>query len=156
MKLKVILAQIWAFLSGLFKKFDKFIDQFAPIAIKVVDAIKTVNESTTGDIIETILAAVIPGNADDKAIRVIRAKLKEILPKLLLQLNITQSIAAIENPNEQLKAIINAINMSPDEVKNMYYHVFSTKILEALSDGKLTWSESVHIAEYYYVHIYKK
>ena len=55
--------------------------------------------------------------------------------------------------NAQAKAIIAAINMSPDEIKNAYYHTFAVLILEKISDGKLTWSESVQIAEYYYNNI---
>lgn len=156
MKLKLFFARMWAFLVNLFNKVDKLVEKVAPVAINIVEEIKKINESTTGDIIELILSKAIPGIKDDILIATIRARLKEILPKLLLQMNIANSISQIEDPNEQLKAIINAINMSPDETKNMYYHGLCTLILQSLSDGKLTWSESVQVAEYYYVHIYKK
>jgi hypothetical protein len=46
--------------------------------------------------------------------------------------------------------------MSPNEARNAYYHALAAMILEALSDKKLTWSEAVQIAEYYYTNIYKK
>lgn len=156
MKLKIIFATIWAFVTNLWKKADQLVEKVTPIAIKVVNELKKINESTTGDIIDMIVSAVIPGTNDDKIIDLIRLKLKEILPKVLLQLNLAQSIADIKDPNEQLKAILTAINMSPDQTKNAYYHTFCVMIIESLADGKLTWSESVHISEYYYSNIYKK
>lgn len=154
--MKKFLKKIWGFLVKLWNKADELVEKFTPIAIKVVDVLKTVNESTTGDIIELVLSRIIPGPADDAAIRLAREKLKVILPKVLLQLNLANAISQIADPNEQLKAILAAINMSSDETKNAYYHVLCSMILEALADGKLTWSESVQIAEYYYSNIYKK
>ena len=156
MKIKMLWATIIAFISSLWKRADKLVHQIAPIAISVVEAVKKVNESVTGDIIEHIIESIIPGVQDDVIIGLIRTKLKDVLPKLIIELNIANSIANIEDPNEQIKAIINAINISPDETKNTYYHVLCTKIVEALSDGKLTWSESIHITEFYYSNIYKK
>lgn len=156
MKLKLFLAKVLAFIASMWKKLDSIVDKLAPVAIKIVDEIKKVNESTTGDIIDLILSKAIPGTADDAAIDIIRAKLKEILPKILLGLKMSESIANIQDQNEQLKAIIIAINMSPDEVRNAHYHTLCAMILEAGADGKITWSESVQIAEFYYMYIYKK
>ena len=156
MKLKIFITQIWVFLTGLWKKASDEVKQIAPIAVKAVNVLKNINDSFAGDIVETVLASIIPGKADDVAINMIRAKLKQILPKVIIQLNIANTISNIQDPNEQLKAIVVAINMSPDETKNIYYHSLCVLILESLADGKLTWSESVHIAEYYYSNIYKK
>lgn len=155
MKLKKFLARIWAFVAMLWKQVDAFVEKIAPVAIKVVDQIKSINESTTGDVIELIITSVIPGGADDKIIRAVRAKLKKILPKILLGMNMSESIAKIKDPNEQLKAIVLAINMSSDEQKNAHYHTLCVQVLNALADGKLTWSESILIAEYYYTNIHK-
>ena len=156
MKLKLFIARILAFISSLWNKVDKIIDTIAPVSINVVEQIKKINESTTGDIIEILLSNIIPGKGDDLVIIAIRAKLRQILPQILLQMNIVRSVAEIPDINDQMKAIITHINMSPNETKNAYYHIFCTKILEALSDGKLSWSESVQIAEFYYSNIYKK
>lgn len=155
-KMKNVLKKIWLFIAGLWNSLDALIEKYAPIATKVVEAIKTVNESTTGDVIEMILAAVIPGKADDVFIRALREKLRKILPEIILKLSIAKSVAEIEDPNEQMKAILAQINLSSNEAKNIYYHGLCALILEALSDKKITWSESVQIAEYYYTNIYKK
>lgn len=154
--MKKFFAMILAFLVSLWNKADQLVKRVTPVAIGVVNEVKKINESFTGDIIETIITAVIPGTADDKIIKTIRDKLRTTLPKVLTVLNISQSIAQIEDPNEQLKAIINAINLSSDEAKNTYYHGLCALIIQDLSDGKVTWSEAVQIAEYYYTNIYKK
>lgn len=156
MKIKLFLTQIWVFLSSLWTKASDEVKKITPIAIGAVNALKGINDSFAGDIIETVLSAIIPGKVDDIVIHNVRVKLKEILPKVIKQLNIANSISNIQDPNEQLKAIVVAINMSSDETKNIYYHSLSVLILQSLADGKLTWSESVQIAEFYYTKIYKK
>ena len=156
MNLKVLLAQIMAFISRLWKKANDEVKQITPIAVGAVNVLKSINESTTGDIIELVLSTIIPGKADDVLIKVIREKLKKVLPKIIMNLNIVNSISKIQDPNEQLKAIVLAINMSDDDTKNVYYHSLCVLILQSLADGKLTWSESIQIAEYYYTNIHKK
>lgn len=156
MKLKLFLAQIWDFISGIWKKASNEVKKIAPIAVKSVEVLKSINESFAGDVIETVITSIIPGKADDVFIAMLRQKLRVILPKVILNLNIGNAIANIGDPKEQLKAIVLAINMSSDETKNIYYHSLCVLILEALADGKLSFSESVQISEYYYTNIYKK
>ena len=156
MKIKLFLTQILVFLTSLWTKASDEVKKIAPVAVKTVNVLKMVNESFAGDIIETVLATVIPGKVDDLIIHNARIKLREILPKVIIQLNIANSISQIQDPNEQLKAIVVAINMSSDETKNVYYHSLCVLILQSLADGKLTWSESVQVAEFYYSNIYKK
>ena len=154
-KSKALFLKIKLFVLKIWDKADELIDIIAPVAINVVEQIKTINESTTGDIIELIISKAIKGNADDIIIHQLREKLKTELPKVLEIMQTALNIAKVDDANLQVKQIIAAINLSPDEVKNVYYHTFAVLILEKISDGKLTWSESVMIAEYYYNKIYK-
>jgi len=156
MKFKLFLAQILDFIAGLWKKTTNEVKKITPISVNAVNVLKSVNDSFIGDIVETVIASIIPGKADDVFIKMLRERLRVILPKVILQLSIVDSIANTENINEQLKAIVLAINMSPNETKNIYYHSLCVLILEGLADGKLTFSESVQISEYYYTNIYKK
>jgi len=156
MRLKLFLAQIWDFISGIWKKTTSEIKRITPIAVKAVNALKSINDSFAGDVIETVIASIIPGKTDDIFIAMLRQKLREILPKVILNLNIVNSISNIGDANEQLKSIVSAINMSSNETKNIYYHSLCVLILESLADGKLSFSESVQISEYYYTNIYKK
>lgn len=156
MKLKNFLAKILAFIASIWQKATDEVKILTPIAVKIVNAIKTVNESTVGDVIEIIIEAVIPGNAEGPIIDAVRDKLKVLLPKILKQLQVSNAIANIADHNEQLRAIIASINLSPDETRDMYYHGLCGLILKDLADGKLTLAESFDIGQYYYLNIYKK
>ena len=148
LKIKLFIIQIW-------DKADGLVERIAPIAINVVEQIKQVNESTAGDVIELIISKSIKGKADDLIIRQVRDQLRKRLPEVLEIMRLSMNIAKVDDKNLQVKMIIDAINLSPDEIRNAYYHTFCAMILEKISDGKLTWSESVMIAEYYYNKIYK-
>ena len=155
MGLKTILQAILAFISSIWRKTTDEVKIITPIAINIVNAVKSVNESFIGDVIEGVLKIAIPGDSEDKIIIQIRARLKEVLPKLILQLNLVDSIANISDTDEQLKAILGVINIAEDEKKRIFYHSLCSLIINSLADGKLTWSESVLIAEYYYTEVYK-
>lgn len=148
--IKGIWSKIKTFVTNLWSDVNKMADKLCPIAINVVDAIKTVNSSASGDVIELIISKLIPGSADDAIISLVRKWLTENLPKIATDLKIVNSISKIKDKNEQLKAICNAINVSNDETKNVIYHTLASKILEALSDGKITWGEAVMLSQYYY------
>ena len=142
MSLKSFVTNVWkkliTFVKKTYKKVDELANKFCPIAINVVEAMKKVNEGTVGDVIEFIVTTAIPGNKDDIVVKALRGKLKLILPKIITQLTIVNSIAEIE-----------------DETKNALYHSFGALALEKLSDGKLSWSEAVQLTEWWYLNIYK-
>jgi len=148
LKIKLFIIQIW-------DKADELVERIAPIAINVVEQIKQVNESTAGDVIELIISKAIKGNADDLIIRQVREQLRKRLPEVLEIMRLSMNIAKVDDKNLQVKMILDAINMSPDAVKNAHYHTFCTLVLEKISDGNLTWGESVIIAQYYYDNIYR-
>ena len=154
-KLKVFFAKVELFIAQLWEKTDELVERIAPVAINVVEQIKNINESSTGDIIELIISKAIKGVADDLIIRNLRAKLREKLPEVLEVMRTALNIAKVDDANLQVKMILDAINMSPDAIKNAHYHTFCSMLLEKISDGKLTWGESVIIAQYYYDNIYK-
>ena len=154
-KLKVFFAKVELFIAQLWEKTDELVERIAPVAINVVEQIKQVNDSTAGDIIELIISKAIKGDADDLIIRNLRAKLREKLPEVLEIMRLSMNIAKVDDANLQVKMILDAINMSPDAVKNAHYHTFCSMLLEKISDGNLTWGESVIIAQYYYDNIYK-
>ena len=143
LKIKLFIIQIW-------DKADELVERIAPIAINVVEQIKQVNESTAGDVIELIISKAIKGNADELIIRQVREQLRKRLPEVLEIMRLSMNIAKVDDKNLQVKMIIDAINFSPDEIKNQRYHDFCAFVLVKISDGKLTWGESVKIAEEYY------
>ena len=154
-KLKALFLKIKLFIVQLYSKADELIERIAPVAINVVEEIKKINETTTGDIIELIITKAIKCEADDLIIRNLRVKLKEKLPEVIEVMRLALNIAKVDDKNLQAKMVLDAINFSPDQVKNAHYHTFCSMLIESVSDGKLTWGESVIIAQYYYDNIYR-
>ena len=154
-KIKAIFYEVKAFVLTIYDKADELVERIAPVAINVVEEIKKINETTTGDIIELIITKAIKGEADDLIIRNLRVKLKEKLPEVIEVMRLALNIAKVDDKNLQAKMVLDAINFSPDQIKNAHYHTFCSMLIESISDGKLTWGESVIIAQYYYDNIYK-
>ena len=155
-KLKVFFAKVELFIAQLWAKTDELVERIAPIAVKVVEQIKTINETTTGDIIELIITKAIKGEADDLIIRNLRVKLKEKLPEVIEVMRLALNIAKVDDKNLQAKMVLDAINFSPDQIKNAHYHTFCSMLIESVSDGKLSWGESVILSQYVYDNLYKK
>ena len=155
-KIKIIFLEVKAFVLNIIDKADELVERIAPIAVKVVEQIKTINETTTGDIIELIITKAIKGEADDLIIRNLRVKLKEKLPEVIEVMRLALNIAKVDDKNLQAKMVLDAINFSPDQIKNAHYHTFCSMLIESISDGKLTWGESVILAQYVYDNIYQK
>ena len=155
-KIKIILLKVKAFVLTIYDKADELVERIVPVAINVVEEIKKINETTTGDIIELIITKAIKGEADDLIIRNLRVKLKEKLPEVIEVMRLALNIAKVDDKNLQAKMVLDAINFSPEQVKNAHYHTFCSMLIESVSDGKLTWGESVILAQYVYDNIYQK
>lgn len=123
--------------------------EYLPIAIKAVEALKKVMNSPVDDIILTVVGIVIPGIPSDK-VNIIKDKIEAALPKILLEMNLVNSITNIEDTNAQLQAILNALKVSTDDTKAEKYHTLASKLLVILSDGKVSWGEAVMFTEWYY------
>lgn len=156
LKLKVFFAKVKLTILSILAKAEDLIEKIAPVAINFVDAVKSINESAVGDFIELVVTKAISGNADDIVIRNLREKLKESLPDILEEMRLVLRLSQIEDNNLQLKAIIDAIQMSPDKTKDYYYHTFAIIVTERISDGHLSMSDSVFIAEQYFKLIHNK
>lgn len=150
------LRRLWAAIANLFYKVEHEVKVLVPIAIGVVEGTKKVMDGPVDDIILSIIKNAIPGDADDKLIDKVHKTVEEWLPKILLELKLVNSVASIEDRNEQLKAILAQLKLSSDETKNIIYHGIASLILEKLSDGKFDWTDATAVAEYYYQHEVKQ
>lgn len=150
-----ILGKIFRIIGSLFKSLSSELKKLVPIAIGVVQAVKVVMENPTTDFILRIIKIAIPGDSDNKIIDFVTNKLKEELPKILVALSLSEAIANIEDPEEQVKAVLEKFKFSSDVQKDTFYHNLAFQVMEALADGKLTWSESITLSEYYYKGIVK-
>lgn len=153
--MKKLVKKIWDAVKKVYAKMVLKTRSMVPVAINVVQALKVIMDSPVDDILAAIVKAAIPGDADNVLIDKITATIKEYLPKVLFELKLVDSIANIDDPNEQLKAIITQLQLSSNETKAIVYHGLATLILEKLSDGELSFSDAATIAEYYYQNVAK-
>lgn len=108
-----------------------------PEIIQIVNNIKTFVDSPGCDVLTTI----IPGTIDDT----VKVLLRKYLPDLLKALNTSNDIANLPTLNDQLKAIINEIQLSPDAARDILYHGIASKLTETITGQ--TWDESILIAQ---------
>ncbi len=144
-----IFKKIVAFIKKLYTSLKDETKHYLPIAISLVEGIKKVMDSPVDDVVLGVLEVVIPSIPKDK-VDTIKAKIEVALPKLLTELNLINSIANIENVNDQLQAILDALKVSSDDIKAEKYHTLASKLLVILGDGKITWGEAVMFTEWYY------
>lgn len=147
--MKKFFKKIFAFIKKLYNSLKDETKQYLPIAIGAVEALKKLLDSHVDDVALAIVTTLIPSIPADK-VNLVKAKLEAALPKILLEMNLVNSIANIEDPNAQLQAILDALKLSSDDVKAEKYHTLASKILVVLSDGKVTWGEAVMLTEWYY------
>lgn len=147
--------------KNLFKKadtaYDKLEESAKPIvriAVKVVQTIKTFNESPTADLIAVILGSIKPGEADDILISNVRKWLSKELPKLAIKLALVDTTINLKGPDAKLKEIINALQLS--ENKGEKALAFASQLALFLSDGKLTEDEIKTVVKDYYDKFVKK
>ena len=138
--------------------YSKLVDEtktYIPMAIRVVEVLKEVMDSPVDDIILAIMTRLVP-TLPLAQVAIVKAKIEEYLPKLLLELNLVNDIANAGSINEQMQMILDALNLSSDEVKAEKYHLIASKLLVILSDKKVTWGEAVVFTEWYYQEYVKK
>lgn len=151
-----IIKKMWDFIMKLWNRLDETTRQVTPVAISIIQGIKNVMDTPVDDILLSIIEQAIPGDADNILIEKIKRVVEEWIPKILFDLNIANAIANIEDPNQQLQAILGKLKLSSQETQNIFFHGLGALILEKLSDGKLSWSDSTAIAEYYYKNIHQQ
>ena len=117
------------------------------ISVLIVENIKKFVVSPGAD----ILTALIPGDIDDKIKNLLRNK----LPVILTELKLADSCAGLMDQNEITACAIRTLQGLDDNIQSAFFHSLSVLIAEIIADGKLTWSDSVYLSEWYYQHIYK-
>ena len=99
-----------------------------------------------------ILTAIIPSEVDDN----IKVKLREWLPKLLIQLKLADKCANLTDKDAIVKCAVETLQSIDGDVKSAFLHNLSILIAKVAADGKLDWSDGVLILEWYYQNKYNK
>lgn len=142
--MKKLLKNIGDFISKLFKNILPSAQKAIKIGIDITEAIKTFD--TNSPFAADILTQIIPGDLDDK----IKDKIREQLPKIMVELKLVDATIGLKDPNEILVAATKVIQQLEGDYSSAFLHSLSALITKVASDGKLTWSDSVYLAEFLY------
>jgi len=145
-----LLRKIWRFIENLFSRVEEEVERYVPIAVNIVEGVKRTVESDQFISVTEIVKFAIPGDTDDKIIDKVLEITKKYIPKIALQLRIVESITDIEDVNEQMIAVVEALKEVNNEEKNDYWHELASFVLRRLADGRISLGEAGAIAEYHY------
>lgn len=139
--MKKIWIKIKEFWTVITKKSIDSLKENAYIAIKVVNTLKNIVEGPYMDVI----VALTTTNIDN----VILEKLRKILPDVAAKLAITQEVLNAPN-HEIINKLLDFLKSQNKDVRATFYIALAGKINEALSDGELSFSEAVSLAQIVY------
>jgi hypothetical protein len=147
--MKKILEQIKAWLQAKFKAGFDAAKKNSHIAVKVTEQLKNVIGSPVADLI----TALIPGELDNE----IKYKLRKILPEVAAKVGIAHNIIqASDDPTTALASIKAYIESLGGTARRDWWVLFSANVLEALSDGEISYSDLIKLSQMAYDELYKK
>jgi len=153
--MKRLLKKVKRFVIKLYKKLTGKLEEILPIVIHTIEGLKKITDTYTDEVLLEIIKKSIPGKADDVLIDKVHKAVVDYLPKLIFQLNLVYELNELDSVEYKLKVIMTYIKDMDKESKKMIYHGFASLLIDKMADGKLTWSESVHLSEYAYRRILK-
>jgi hypothetical protein len=129
-------------LRKLFAKSKLFAEKYVHPSVDVVNALKQLIDSP----VVPLITAIIPGTLDD----VIAARVKQLLPEVLKVLGFVEDCIDAKNGDTVLQCAIAKIRLFNETRKDAAWHNIATLLSQYLSDGKLSGSEAIHLAEMSY------
>jgi hypothetical protein len=133
--------KILKFLKNLFARTRFYVQQFITPSIHVVEALKAFLDTPAAP----ILTALIPGHVDD----VIADRLRKYLPIVLQALGLVEDIRG-KSPEVIIQLALAKLRLLNPDGQNAAWHNIASLLGHYLSDGKLSWSEAIHLAEMSY------
>lgn len=147
MSVGTFLKKLWNGVKKLFQGLKPELKKAIEIGATIVDNMKKFAESPAAD----LLTAIIPGDLDDK----VKAKLRELLPKILTEMKLVESCTGLTDSNEIVACGIRTLQqIAGDHIKDSarknFYDSLAVMIAEVAADGKLSWDDSKIILKWYY------
>jgi len=136
-----IFKKVIDWIEGLFSKASHTLtDVVLPAAIAVTNALKTLTDLDTADII-----GHIAGQAGAAA----EEKIKNLLPDIITKLQLAQQFKGL-SPNETLANIMKLVGSSAAITQTAFWIEFSGMLATAMQDDKLSLAESASLLKYWY------
>lgn len=142
--MKKVIKKILVFIKRLFSGINPVLQKAVSIGVEVTEAIK--NFDTTNPYVGDIITTLIPGTVDD----LIKMKLREMLPKIVVQLKLVKETQGLKDPDQIMLAAVKIIKQLDGDYKSAFLHNLSIIVAKVAADGKLSWSDAVYLLEWYY------
>ncbi len=142
--MKKMIKKILVFIKRLFSGINPVLQKAVSIGVEVTEAIK--NFDTTNPYVGDIITTLIPGTVDD----LIKMKLREMLPKIVVQLKLVKETQGLKDPDQIMLAAVKIIKQLDGDYKSAFLHNLSIIVAKVAADGKLSWSDAVYLLEWYY------
>lgn len=146
--LKRFLANIWNLFEQWFQVAEQYVKDNIHVAVVITENVKKFIDNPVGDFLLSVIDEKIPGD--------VTGKVKEVLPKVILALQLIDDCKDLEDQEATLKCIASKIQSASDEFKNAFYHSLAVTLAEQLSDGKIGFSDAIALVEWYYKNQVKK
>lgn len=142
--MKKILKKIVDFITRLFTGISPILQKAVSIGATIAENVK--NFDTANPIVADLITQLIPGTVDDK----IKQKLREYLPKVVIQLRLVEAAKGLKDPDEIMLAAVKVIQQMDGDYKSAFLHNLSIIAAQVAADGKLSWGDAVYLLEWYY------
>lgn len=131
--------KILRFLGRIFRSLKALTEKWVHPAVDTVENIKRLVDSPIVD----IATGIIPGDLDNRIITVLRAKLPEVLQVLQL----SEKCLSLQKFDEIVLCAVDELKKRNPDGRAAAYHSIAAMLAHYASDGKITWSEAVMLAE---------
>lgn len=148
MNIKKILSDIGKSISVAWNTLTGQARKTLPLAIQLVENMQNYYDDGTVD----VLTKIIPGQTDNR----LAEEVRKLLPDLLIDLHLTNDCLHAGDTNAIIQCGIRTLQNSSKDAKKILTHGIAVKLVEVFSDGKVTWSEGVGLAEYIFQYIFKR
>jgi hypothetical protein len=148
--MKKLLKGIGEWISNLFHGLLPEIKKAIEIGVTVTEAIK--NFDSANPEVADILTTIIPGNLDDA----IKAKIREALPKIVVELKLVDATLGLTDPNAIMAAAVKVMQQLDADYSSVFLHNLSVLVAQVAADGKLDWSDAIVLVEWFYQNVTKK
>lgn len=144
--MKKLLKTIGRFIANLFQGLAKKAKFAVGVGYDVTNAIKNFDDKNPG--VADIISTLIPGDLDDR----LKAKLREHLPKIVVQLRLVDKTLGLTDPNEIMLEAIHVLKQVNEDyfVREGDLNTLSIIIAQVTADGKLDWDDAAYILKWYF------
>jgi len=147
-KIGNLIRKVWEGIKKTFQGLKPELKKAIAIGVVIVDNMKHFVDSQAADVI----TALIPGDLDDK----IKERLRQELPRILVNMKLAETCAYLEEPDEIVACAVKTLQSIGGDYRKAFLNELAVLIAQVAADGKLTWDDGQYILKWYYDNVHKQ